>query len=97
MDAETLEALKGSIRKWEAIVDGTGIDEGWINCPLCRLFLKTGCAGCPVMEKTGIETCLATPYVDYRRAANKRSNDAHAAAIQEMDFLRSLLPESKDQ
>src|SRR5262245_41236356 len=33
MDDETLEALNGSIAKWQAIVGGTGEDEGAENCP----------------------------------------------------------------
>jgi hypothetical protein len=40
MDEKTLEALKGSIRKWEAIVDGTGEDDGADNCPLCHMFAR---------------------------------------------------------
>jgi len=74
MDAETLEALRGSIRKWEEIVAGTGTDEGPINCPLCqrfnKLFLKQEytypnmCTGCPVSNFTGLHGCDGTPYED---------------------------------
>ena len=38
MDKETLKALKGSIKKWERVVIGTGTDDGWANCPLCQVF-----------------------------------------------------------
>jgi hypothetical protein len=38
MDAETLEALKGSIKKHENILAGTGRDKGQKNCPLCQMF-----------------------------------------------------------
>lgn len=68
MDAKTLEALKGSIAKWQAIVDGTGEDRGFNNCPLCRLFgvshyaEEINCRGCPVFEKTGKHVCKGTPY-----------------------------------
>ena len=39
MNSKTLEALKGSIKKWQRIVSGTARDEGAINCPLCWKFL----------------------------------------------------------
>lgn len=77
MDAETLEALKGSIAKWQAIVDGTGIDEGTSNCPLCALFYNSCeydddgyeniCQGCPVMAVTGYDDCGGSPYSDWAR------------------------------
>lgn len=92
MDEKTLEALKGSIRKWEAIVAGTGVDEGGDNCPLCQLFSFSCdegdyyCYGCPVMLKTGHDDCRTTPYYAYR--ANKTTENAQA----ELDFLKSLLP-----
>lgn len=38
MNSRTLKALKGSIRKWERICNGTGEDRGPRNCPLCELF-----------------------------------------------------------
>jgi len=52
MNKETLEALKGSIEKWKKIATGKGVDEGWKNCPLCRLFIIDGCRNCPVKLKT---------------------------------------------
>ena len=39
MNRKTLTALKGSIKKWEKIVAGTGSDNGYQNCPLCALFV----------------------------------------------------------
>lgn len=81
MDPATLEALKGSIRKWEKIVDGTGKDAGSTNCPLCLLFNKEqtntpyevdeddnsidGCEGCPVRAASGRDWCYGTPYKAY--------------------------------
>lgn len=68
MDARTLEALKGSIAKWEAIVAGTGVDHGQDNCPLCALFSDEedangdSCDGCPVRQVTGFSSCFFTPY-----------------------------------
>lgn len=101
MNAETLKALKGSIKKWEAIVAGTGTDEGPQNCPLCILFLTRWpakppfCVGCPVREITGVSGCEGTPYDDYEKAEAEfgaGSDECKSAAKQELEFLRSLLP-----
>jgi hypothetical protein len=72
MNADTLVALKGSIAKWEAIVAGTGHDDGCENCPLCGMFANgyreddlPGCTGCPVAEAAGTSCCNNTPYDNY--------------------------------
>lgn len=72
MDAATLEALRGSVKKWEGIVAGTVVDEGPTNCPLCRMFYRKDtdgerapCAGCPVSAYTGQPGCDGTPYGTY--------------------------------
>jgi hypothetical protein len=97
MDNQTLAALKGSIRKWENIVAGTGVDKGVFNCPLCELFWDDDCTGCPVSERTGLMNCRGTPY-NMWEALTKRDDATHgdperiAAAQAELDFLRSLLP-----
>lgn len=66
MDARAAEALEGSIAKWRAIAEGTGVDNACLNCPLCNMFLmnpdKLYCGGCPVMLRTGRSGCSATPY-----------------------------------
>lgn len=104
MDAETLKALKGSIAKWQAIVDGTGVDEGSANCPLCQKFrfivaYKYRCDGCPVREKTGEPDCAGSPYEDYSMKAHFTDEfideEINAAAQAELDFLISLLPEGE--
>lgn len=93
MDDRTLAALRGSIAKWEAIVDGTGEDQGTNNCPLCHEFYNNGCVGCPVSAATGKPRCDGTPY--YNDSVYKRDNDspeAHEAAVRMRDFLVGLLP-----
>ena len=101
MDAETLSALEGSIEKWRAIVNGVGTDEGLRNCPLCQLFSKHNCVGCPVRETTGQGFCDYSPYNEWRktfenvdpsepRAAN--TADRLLIAVEEPAFLESLLP-----
>lgn len=75
MKPATLKALKGSIRKWELIVAGTGADDGQHNCPLCQRFdryelalCETDNEQCPVAIATGDTECSGSPYVDWRRA-----------------------------
>nr|MDQ2987417.1 hypothetical protein [Armatimonadota bacterium] len=116
MNAKTLKALEGSIKKWEAIVAGTGEDKGADNCPLCRVFIDPflspdTCGGCPVRERTGSRYCSDSPYDawaagvrrDYSAAVVNRGGGKRIAstpklvalAQAELDFLRSLLPESR--
>ena len=81
MKSKTLEALKGSIEKWERIVDGTGVDNRADNCPLCQLFYERyeldksgihgGCHDCPVRLRTRRDECVGTPYDGWRRALEK--------------------------
>ena len=100
MDKNTLEALKGSIRKWEGIVAGTIQDKGPTNCPLCYKFIFQECVGCPVRKATKQTHCQGTPYVEYKVAEDDYggdSDDAKEAAQRELDFLKSLIPESKSK
>lgn len=100
MDAETLEALRGSIAKWEAIVAGTGADHGPDNCTLCQKF--DHCDGRPVAEAVGDTGCCNTPFeTEWAESELTRNDDGgywavtaqqKAAAQAEVDFLRSLLP-----
>lgn len=103
MPAATLEALRGSIAKWEAIVAGHGLEHGPDDCPLCQLFhfsyRKDGqrtCVGCPVMDRTGNSLCDGSPYDDYSAAEDADEDDSEErmeqAAKEELDFLKSLLP-----
>jgi hypothetical protein len=108
MDAETLEALKGSIAKWEAIVAGTGEDQGTMNCPLCAKFhnsqkkMNVRCDGCPVFAVTGERGCGGSPYTawaahddeahDLEGIVHKGCKKCGPLAQAELDFLRSLLP-----
>lgn len=98
MDERTLAALKGSIAKWEAIVAGTGQDEGAANCPLCALFshfvnpeAQRGCKGCPVQEETGLSGCDGSPYEE----CDEDRDDFKEMAAAELAFLKSLLPEAQ--
>lgn len=105
MPPKTLEALFGSIAKWETIVAGTGEDQGYLNCPLCKLFnTPYRCTGCPVMEATGQNHCDGTPYDAWLRAIRKKAGNnpdskwiasddqLRTLAQAELDFLKSLIP-----
>lgn len=108
MPEATLTALRGSIEKWEAILAGTLEDQGAENCPLCRLFIETGCSGCPVKTATGRKYCIESPYDAWQEAivekvGNHRSarwipvdQDTRVLAQAELDFLKSLLPPEVD-
>jgi len=105
MNKETLNALKGSIRKWEKIVNRTGVDNGKDNCPLCELFYKKNCVGCPVFEKTGEFGCIGSPYLEWTEHHEKRHEweeylvvlclECWEIAERELKFLKSLLPEEE--
>jgi len=97
MKKETLEALKGSIEKWEEIVAGTGTDQGISNCPLCKLFVHQddACFGCPVRERTNKPSCEDTPYVIWCKvhpSFEAKTPYQKAIAQAEVEFLKSLLP-----
>jgi hypothetical protein len=81
MKPETLKALKGSIRKWERIVAGTGTDMGMQNCPLCQRFKTFDCTTddgevCPVAASKGPgnSSCSSTPYADWELAQQEHAH-----------------------
>lgn len=101
MNAQTLEALKASIAKWERNAEAERPDEyltSDVDCPLCVLFIRSDCDGCPVFERAGERECRGTPYrtaVSARFNWNRDQNGAaraRAAARDEVAFLKSLLP-----
>lgn len=103
MDDKTLDALKRSIAKWESNAVAKKPKDyltGASSCPLCMLFFSLRCEGCPVMEKAGTPYCRDTPYGKAEAArkywfyTGKRdaAHVAHAAAREEVAFLRSLQP-----
>jgi hypothetical protein len=108
MDEKTRKALEGSIAKWQAIVDGTGKDNGTDNCPLCRMFHSDfnycegaeECTGCPVAEEVQDSNCVGTPYYAWTKAnsfADDKpwsavTDEQKQAAQKELDFLISLRP-----
>lgn len=108
MKKKTLKALKGSIEKWKNILKKKEVDLGNKNCPLCKLFIKDDCKGCPVAVAVKNTGCDGTPYDDWvehclektnddwycweRTIGNKKSKKAAKAMLK---FLKSLLPKDK--
>ncbi len=113
MKPEILTALRGSIKKWEDIVAGDGVDRGYTNCLLCRLVTPVVnyypvCRECIVMDASGEQSCANTPYDDWRIHHERehsteitpdciRCPDCVTLAQAELDFLRSLLPEGEGE
>ncbi len=107
MNKQTLEALDGSIKKWDRIVKSTKAkDRGYSNCPLCHLFADKGCKGCPVKRKTGVWECYQTPLYKFRDCSKEHNEefafsriphdkDSMKYAKAERDFLISLRPKKR--
>lgn len=107
MNKETLKALKGSIKKWEKIVDGKITDLGPRNCPLCKLFYKKECnTKCPVGLET-LDGCKAGDYYAWAMhhyyshddkstvRVFKNCSRCKTLAMAELDLLKSILPKNK--
>lgn len=105
MSAIAEKALRGSIRKWQKIVSGKGLDHHAKNCPLCVQFIQNNCDGCPVARKTKEAFCEGSPYEKWEDALGDmcprndsggydfyRYPEARLAAKEELEFLKSLLP-----
>ena len=95
MTPTTLKAIKGSIRKWVKISNGTGEDQGPDNCPLCKLFYAKKCKGCPVATVTGQIECEGSPYQVWSEFPLEESiSSPRSIAIAEAEvlFLKTLLP-----
>lgn len=111
MNKVALKALKGSIKKWQNIVEGTRVDNGTNNCPLCVEFYAIdhndeepeNCNGCPVAKKAG-PGCVNSPYtiwanmhiLDGYNFPYKNENKTHTKfAKAELEFLKSFLPKKR--
>lgn len=98
MKPEVRAALEKSIEKWKENAKVERIGDARIfvsSCPLCRMFYipNRRCDGCPVNSATGLSDCSGSPWEAAR--AMLYSGDLGAfreAALQEVEFLKSLLP-----
>lgn len=88
------EALEKSIQKWQAIVDGTGRDNGIHDCALCAKyrFGNVNCTNCPVRKKTLEYHCLGSPYIAWRDFAGRCKNNLPVGLI---NFGPSTVEEAK--
>jgi len=97
MDARTLKALNGSIRKWWLIAEGRGVDLGIANCHLCKLFYGVFCHGCPVEKESHEDGCEGTPYVAWSKKRTPGgcviTEKQQWLALDMWLYLVSLLPE----
>ena len=106
MKKETVTALRKSIAHWKLIAAGKAYSYRGNTCALCLRFGRSCILGdeiCPVAIKTRMRGCLGTPYTDFYGAAEvdqhfyrwARTPEAVRAALAEVAFLESLLPEEK--
>lgn len=102
MSPEALEALKKSIEKWEKNAVAEKAEDAKTNasdCPLCDLYFRNFCHGCPIAAATKKMCCGGTPYEhafiekEYWLEPGSDGTAFRAAARAEVDFLKSLLPE----
>ncbi len=94
------KAIDSSIKKWiRILIDNYATDEGAHNCPLCKLFWKFHCRGCPIYIDTKEKGCHATPYFEWQlhqhrehSIMNKRIQCAvcQELALKELEYLREL-------
>jgi hypothetical protein len=98
------QTLLQAIEHWEQNVKAESIskvDTTSQSCPLCGLYLRNGCIGCPVNKFTKHTHCDETPYkaahlayVAWMGASEHltRYKEAFRVAAQaEVDFLKSLV------
>ena len=117
MDEAALEGLCDSIEAWKgkrALKEPTRdvkIRPGSDSCPLCWLYNTDStqgdekCAGCPVDEHTGEDSCYRTPYsiahIAYREWLDSRLSATKKAWLEacdaEIQFLQSLLPKDENR
>jgi hypothetical protein len=107
MDADTLSALRHSIKKWEMIIASGGGDDAGLNCALCQKFFDHPkfCEGCPVKTRTGLKGCVGSPYDDWASHHEREHSggddcppltiecgECHRLAQAQLAFLQGLLP-----
>ncbi len=96
-----IKLTRGSIKKWESVKDGTIMELGGNNCPLCREYiyrLQIGCKECPIYLRTGKVNCFGTPYEDWGVCDNgcdeyPYCDECNDVIGKELKFLHELLNE----
>lgn len=91
------KALSGSIEKWSDIVDETGTDKGFKNCPLC-IYHARACKNCIVQVDSNKSYCGGTPYddiikfkhVNYKKFNLSGTHEYIKLAQAELNYLLNL-------
>jgi hypothetical protein len=107
MPPHVLAGLNRSIAHWDRHAKGkAGPDEGTRSddCALCHIFVfgeNRSCEGCPVAAETGLHDCDGSPWADadaeFSGDAQVQTKAFRVAAAKMRDFLKSLLPETKNK
>lgn len=101
MNKKTLRATLGSINKWWLIREKMGGDNGWKNCPLCKVFNTCEDGGCPIKLKVNESGCRNTPCIAWDRHHEKKHGSFYPRKVKcptckklankELQFLIDLL------
>lgn len=95
-------ALEESIKKWEDIIAGKGVDNGAKNCALCQLFIQQegNCVRCPARKESSFGGCTDTPYIAWTKhhrilhgisfPYKVKCPECKELAQKELDYLNSL-------
>lgn len=89
INIKTMKALDGSIKKWELIVEGTGVNKGAMDCPLCQLYNKFGMQNqctqkCPIGIDTKLGYCENTPYGAHYESPSVETAKAELAYLTDL-------------
>lgn len=96
-------SISNSVKKWEDIVNEVGIDNGYLNCPLCQEYYDENtfsCGDCPIVKKSGEQHCWNTPYVEWKNHIENEHNNnekkiycekCKELAQKELDFLKLVV------
>ncbi len=99
--------LEESIEKWQIVVNQNGTDNDRLGCALCDKYHEgeSSCNNCPVKKKTGRALCYDTPYKEWHGHRVEVHGNIYVdggcstckeLAMKELEFLKSLRPESND-
>lgn len=66
--ADNAKLKRAAVAKWQAIVDGIGVDAGADNCSFCDEYNRywMGCSSCPIDGIGSRHGCGDTPYSEWR-------------------------------
>lgn len=92
--------IEASIIRWNAFAMGWTSLEIFFeeDCPLCTVYIFPKCHGCPIMNKTRLNSCNGTPLDQWSRdtywdqVTGKSWVADWTSTEDEIEFLVSLLP-----